>query len=53
MVTLHRGRVILQLDGLRRYDPLAAFEKEYCKQGADSKSNDFVATHAIDFNDGT
>jgi len=30
MVTIHRGRVILQLDGLKRYDPLAAFEKESC-----------------------
>ena len=30
MVTLQWGQVILQLDGLHRYDPLAAFEKESC-----------------------
>ena len=28
MVTIHRGRVILQLDGLKRYDPLG--EKRKC-----------------------
>ena len=29
MVTIHRGRVILQLDGLKRYDPLGEQRKCY------------------------